>query len=714
MRRWLLVLLVCSLVACGGGGSSALPGAKAPVTPLGQTQARTTITIPKASGSTSSARGPQFVSPGTQSVAISIASIDGVSSSPAPTPTVVSLTPANPNCTVVETGLQCSVNFTVPVATAVVLSITSYSSTDGTTGVLGLAFTPPVDTTQPNPQFTVSLGGLPAYVEVDAPAIAGTNDGTTQTVTFHVSAKDVSGATILPPGNYVSPISVAITGDTNGALSLSTSEIAAPGDAAGQTAVTVTYHSSIALASATITASAGAATNAALTFNVLTYSPTNLSGLVVGGLDATVTVSESNFSGTFGVAGLGPAATTSCVPADCKPATVGGAVAITVHPVQAATPGSFTISDDLVDGAKATLPFDITGPTGGSVTIGPYPVLEYTLPGGNSHPWGISIGDGGNNVWFTDQGSGSVGKIVTSSCGTAPSSCSIGDEPIPEESPGVEPNPAGIALGPDGNIWVARKGDGSFFDHGGVSIVSTNSPAGCASVPGSLNCTITAAPLPDFTPAPTAVIDGGDGQMYYTAPTNGGSYAQIGAIPIANIGGIGETQIGASGASPYQLVLGPDHNVWFTDRGTPTGVGTVSCASSCSSEEHPFISGGTPGGIAVGSDNNLWVTDSQGDRIIKFDPNACDVTCSFVVVAQLAAGSNPQFITLGPDGNMWFTEAGTNKIGVILTASCSPPCTPAELAIPTANAQPEQIILGPDGNIWFTEYGAGQIGKVVL
>jgi len=88
MKRVLAVFAVCALGSCAGGGGGAhslpaspstpAPAVAAPTaTPMAMTSARFTITVPSAPAPTALGRKPAYISPSTQSVIITLVSVNG-------------------------------------------------------------------------------------------------------------------------------------------------------------------------------------------------------------------------------------------------------------------------------------------------------------------------------------------------------------------------------------------------------------------------------------------------------------------------------------------------------------------------------------------------------------------------------------------------------------------------------------------------------------
>ncbi|MFI5454720.1 MAG: hypothetical protein ACHRXM_04655 [Isosphaerales bacterium] len=167
---------------------------------------------------------------------------------------------------------------------------------------------------------------------------------------------------------------------------------------------------------------------------------------------------------------------------------------------------------------------------------------------------------------------------------------------------------------------------------------------------------------------------------------------------------ITEFPVPTANAGPYEIVAGPDGNLWFTEFGNGY-IGMINPTTHAITQ-FPTSTAGTPGGplgITAGPDGNLWFTEEFANKIGMINPATHAIT-----EFPLPTGIFPYEITAGPDGNLWFTEHDTSQIGMIN------PTTHAitEFTIPTADSYPEGIAAGADGNLWFTEAAVGQIGVI--
>ncbi len=166
---------------------------------------------------------------------------------------------------------------------------------------------------------------------------------------------------------------------------------------------------------------------------------------------------------------------------------------------------------------------------------------------------------------------------------------------------------------------------------------------------------------------------------------------------------INEFPIPTADSAPSAIMTGPDGKLWFTES-YGGQIEMIDPSTHAIAEFNVPTAGSEPTGITSGRDGNLWFTErgavglapSPVGMIGMINPTT-HVINEFPIPT---ADSGPQGITTGPDGNLWFTEFDGNKIGMIN------PATHAvnEFPTPTASSGPEGITTGADGNLWFAEF----------
>ena len=167
------------------------------------------------------------------------------------------------------------------------------------------------------------------------------------------------------------------------------------------------------------------------------------------------------------------------------------------------------------------------------------PLWEYPVPTENSQPYGITV-DSDNDVWFTESKGNQIGRLTPASGGAALSVRSTLAVTI-TEYPIPTPNsaPSDIVLGPDGNLW--------FTEYVGNKI-GRITPAGA----------ITEYPLPQTGSAPIAITVGPDDNLWFCE--EGGN--RIGKM---NTSGtlLAEYDVPTANSGLNDIVAGPDGALWF-------------------------------------------------------------------------------------------------------------------------------------------------------
>ncbi|MHB8213313.1 MAG: beta-propeller fold lactonase family protein [Vulcanimicrobiaceae bacterium] len=217
-----LTAMACALAllaGCGGAQNAALPPHAGSV-PIGaRSAARLTITIPHATNASSTQRRPQYISPATQALAVTIAGPTALSEG-------INLTTGNPSCTVnLYSNLVCTVNLALapcPGNTACYTgTFTTYDH--AYTNASGGSCTPLSSCTQPAGtkalsqaqsvsflvaagaanNLPITLGGVPAAVAVLSSAATISGNALTGFVLPTGQSGQVSVLGVDADGNYI-------------------------------------------------------------------------------------------------------------------------------------------------------------------------------------------------------------------------------------------------------------------------------------------------------------------------------------------------------------------------------------------------------------------------------------------------------------------------------------------------------------------------------
>src|SRR5262249_8463012 len=143
----------------------------------------------------------------------------------------------------------------------------------------------------------------------------------------------------------------------------------------------------------------------------------------------------------------------------------------------------------------------------------------------------------------------------------------------------------------------------------------------------------------------------------------------------------------------------PDNNLWFAvSLGHAIGVLN---ASTHAVTEYTLPALASPKNITVGPDGNLWFTDpgtnsvgmiTTGGQFTEYNLNG-----GWIVADPEGIVSDPQTHSL------WITEDFYGYIGEISTSGS----VLKEYKVPGNNPSPSAITVDSSGNIWFSEKGLG-------
>jgi streptogramin lyase len=291
-------------------------------------------------------------------------------------------------------------------------------------------------------------------------------------------------------------------------------------------------------------------------------------------------------------------------------------------------------------------------------------ITEFPLPTANRQPAGIAAGPDGN-LWFGELGASSLGTIHPGGTFT--------------EKTGLSGPALAVAVTSSGDVWATEPA---------VREIAHLTPSG----------TLTQSGAPE-NGTPSGIAAGGDGDIWFT---------QSSPSKIERIAPNGtDTEYDVTNSSlPTAIAIGPDGGAWFTESANPGRVGQITPNGMITEHTIGLTANSDPSSITAGPDGNLWFTESASPgRIGRITPSGTITEYA----AGLTPGSGPNSITAGPDGNLWFTEsANPSRIGRI-----TPDGTITEYSTGlTANSDPVGIA-SANGALWFTEQASpGRIGRL--
>jgi virginiamycin B lyase len=285
-------------------------------------------------------------------------------------------------------------------------------------------------------------------------------------------------------------------------------------------------------------------------------------------------------------------------------------------------------------------------------------------------------------LWFTEAGSGKIGRITTSGSVT-------NEYPIPTASS----HPEGITVGPDGAVW--------FAEYSGQKVGRITTAGAMVEYP------VDEEGYNGMSAG--SIVFGKDSRIFVTGLLTS-NYGDQGVLAAMNINGSYSSQTFTNiDDYPNQITRGPGGSsyLWFT---SGYGIGRATLGGTVTELLLGQLPDPCPGpdyeGITAGPDGAIWYTDATCGVINRQPTNLTAGT-----TYQLSSWAAPWGITTGPDGALWFAESsgvpGTvvGKIGRITTDGIVTEYPTSKLDFTYG------ITLGPDGALWFTEYG-DRIGRL--
>jgi streptogramin lyase len=341
-------------------------------------------------------------------------------------------------------------------------------------------------------------------------------------------------------------------------------------------------------------------------------------------------------------------------------------------------PGGTDLSYNGTALASATLTASATGVTSknATLTIGGNSafITEFrTGIASASSPAGIVLGPDGN-LWFTEQFGDRIGRITPRGV-------------VTEFSAGLTPFSvaSGITAGPDGNVWFTENAGriGRITPAGVITEFSAGIPSGAQ---------------------PVSIAAGSDGNLWFSdsAAARIGRITPAGAVTMFTAG----ITLPANNANlaPCSMARGPNGNVWWVEESlTSASTGKIAQITPAGIvTEYPLQPNEQAAGAAPGPDGNVWFT--VFGNVARITPAG--------TITRFGAASAFGCIALGPDGNLWFTGTFNDSVGKS-TPTGTITTYDTTFGITTFST-PLGITAGPDGNLWFAEQTTPGVGRVNL
>ncbi len=520
------------IAGCSGGGSALTPAVStAPPSGPQAASAKVTFTMHWATAPQSAARNPRYVPATARSISVTVnGGVPQYLNAPASTLVI-----------------------DAPVGTDTFTFVT-YDEQNGQGNVLSRASVTQQIVLAAANTVSAVLNGVVASLAVSLSNPAP-NAGVPATVNVNVAAKDADGNTIVGPGDYSTPVHLAVTipaAKENGTLSLSTTTL--PNSA---TSATLTYNGGT-LSNATVTATATGVSTVSTAFaptpTVYQFSVPvsgNRPQFIAAGSDGNMWFTESPGNA---VARITPAGVVTEFPV----------------PTAAANPQQIISASDgnlwLTEFSANKLARLTT-----SGTFTEYSTLFAPPP--NDNPFGL-VDRGDGNIWYVANGSSRVGFQGTTS-GVA------GETSIPTANSG----PYGIAAAPDNNLYYTESATDKI---GRVTNLFT----------AQSEITLTAGTIPE------GIVRGPDGNLWFAEFGT----SKIGRLSPNSFSVTGEFPTLTANAAPTGITVGQDGALWFTESGQDK-IGRITTGGTVTEFASPVTGLGLKG-IAVAPDGSLWFAES--------------------------------------------------------------------------------------------------------
>lgn len=320
--------------------------------------------------------------------------------------------------------------------------------------------------------------------------------------------------------------------------------------------------------------------------------------------------------------------------------------------------------------------------------------------GGLNLPASIAI-DALGNVWAANYcGSNSPCSSVTEFSNTGqPLSSSSGF------TNGTLWEDYGLAIDIHGSVWATNQQ--SVGGNGSVSELNTSGQVGSAFSGAGIYF-------------PIAVATDTDGSVWIANQDNTVSKLSNNGTAISGSGGWGAHQV----VGPSAVAIDANHNAWFANGEASSG--SVTSVSPDGSTVTEITSGGdSPDGIAAdalgistnASKGHMWVANYSTSSISELELNN-DGTVTVVSGGYTGGGiDHPDGIAVDGSGNVWVANWGGDTVSELQCASCGnpgQPLSPVSGFGTDANLHaPYGIALDSSGNVWVSNFHSDTITQIL-
>ena len=303
-----------------------------------------------------------------------------------------------------------------------------------------------------------------------------------------------------------------------------------------------------------------------------------------------------------------------------------------------------------------------------------------------SNPHGVTVAPDGS-LYIADYGGGRIRRvgpdgIITTVAGNGSSYVFSGDGG-PATSAALS-FPEDVAVAPDGSLYIADRGNNRIRRVGPDGIITTVAGNGLSGFVGD-GGPATSATLS----SPQGVALGADGSLYIADRGNyrirrvgpDGIITTVAGNGLSGFVGDGGPATSATLSSPEDVAVGPDGSLYIADSGNrrirrvgPDGIITTVAGNGLSG----FVGDGGPAtsarfyhprGVAVGPDGSLYIADGTTRRIRRVGPDGIITTAAGNGIygsggdggpATSAQLLEPYGVTVAPDGSLYIATFGNS------------------------------------------------------
>ena len=253
----------------------------------------------------------------------------------------------------------------------------------------------------------------------------------------------------------------------------------------------------------------------------------------------------------------------------------------------------------------------------------------------------------------------------------------------------------GMALDPQGNVWIANEQTNPNSGNGDVTELNSSGTAlATALTTGGIDFPIGVAA---DTNGEVWVVDYGDSKV---------SLFSSSAAPLSPSTGWGGTSL----AFPVALAVDADHNAWVANQAGLLPVTEISPDGSQVTSYNCDCNGAS--GIATDQNGNVWIANYYGNSISEV------TTCGTLELDAATGGGidHPQGIAVDGAGTVWIANYLSNSISEAKggSAASTPLVSPSTgFGTDAGILQPYGLAIDASGSVWVSNFGNSTLTQFI-